>query len=436
MIRAKSRSRSPGSVTTPWTAVALFPSVSSAASNWALSRPVINTRAPSSTNFRAVARPTLPTASVTPATFPSNPFISAPHLPPDCHVTDLLRGPLSGPHRTEPNRAAFARARPGPVRWLRERRARTICHIDLGRLARREKDDHVAPNRCLDLGHAAVDEQLDPGDETAVVGGEEQGGLRHLIRRAHPAQRHGGDDVRLHLVDLLPRPPGFVEAWRFGRAGADGVHADLAVPQLRRPAARERPHGGLAGAVDAARFHPLNRRDRGIQDDRPAGREERQRLLHGEEQPLDVDGEELVEVLLADRPERGQRQEAGVGEQDVEAALLPLHGRQQPVQIRRVGDVARHAGDVLADLPDRFVQLLLAASGDEDVGALGDEPPGGGQADAAVAPGDDRDFPYLLLRHGTAPLPVSAVRVTGDEHMRPPHHTVTTTLPICWFDSR
>src|SRR5262249_10175611 len=65
------------------------------------------------------------------------------------------------------------------------------------------------------------------------------------------------DDVRLHLVDLLPRPPGLVEARRFGRAGADGVHADLAVPQLRRPAARERPHGRLAGAVDAARVSPL-----------------------------------------------------------------------------------------------------------------------------------------------------------------------------------
>src|SRR5262249_25312554 len=406
--------RSPGSVTTPWTAVALFPSVSSAASNWALSRPVINTRAPSSTNFRAVARPTLPTASVTTATFPSNLFMSAPHLQPDCHVTDLLQGPLSGPGRTEPSRAAFARARPGPVRWLRERRARTIRHIDLDRLARREKDDHVAPNRCLDLGHAAIDEQLDAGDVAAVVGGEEQGSVRHLVWRAHPAQWHGGDDARLHLVDLLPRPPGLAEARRFSRAGADGVHADLAVPQLRRPAARERPHGGLAAAVDAARFHPLDRGDRGIQDDGRAVREERQRLLHGEEQSLDVDGEELVEVLLADRPERGQRQEARVGEQDGEAPLLPLRGRGQPLQVREVGDVARHAGDVLADLPDRLIEFRLAAAGDEDVGALGGEAPGGGQADAAVAPGDDRDFPFQFLRHGTPPLPVRAVRVTGD----------------------
>jgi len=36
-------------------------------------------------------------------------------------------------------------------------------------------------------------------------------------------------------------------------------------------------------------------------------------------------------------------------------------------------------------LPDRFVQLRLTAAGNEDVGTLGDEPPGRGQADAAVA---------------------------------------------------
>jgi len=52
--------------------------------------------------------------------------------------------------------------------------------------------------------------------------------------------------------------------------------------------------------------------------------------------PIETPGFSKPEVLLADRPERGQRQEAGVGEQDVEAALLPLHGRQQPVKIRQV----------------------------------------------------------------------------------------------------
>jgi hypothetical protein len=72
-----------------------------------------------------------------------------------------------------------------------------------------------------------------------------------------------------------------------------------------------------------------------------------------------------------------------------------------------------HAGDVLADLPDRFIELRLSAAGDVDVGSLGGEALRGSQPDAAVAPGDDRDFPFQFLRHGTTPPPVRAVRVTG-----------------------
>src|SRR5262249_7862947 len=114
---------------------------------------------------------------------------------------------------------------------------------------------------------------------------------------------------------------------------------------------------------------------------------------------------------------RGQGQEAGVGEQDVEASLLPLYGAEQPVEVREVRDVTRHAGDVLADLPDRLIEFRLAASRDEDMGAFGDESPGGGQADAAVAPGDDRDPTFQFLRHATPPLPVRAVRVKACEYV-------------------
>jgi hypothetical protein len=77
-------------------------------------------------------------------------------------------------------------------------------------------------------------------------------------------------------------------------------------------------------------------------------------------------------------PRGGQRRDTGVGEQDVEAALLLLHRGEQPVEVREVRDVALHAGDVPADLRYRCIELRLPASGDEDVGALGDEAPGGG----------------------------------------------------------
>src|SRR5262249_11939527 len=99
-------------------------------------------------------------------------------------------------------------------------------------------------SRGLDLGRTAINAQLDPGDVAAVIGGEEHDGVRQLVRRANPAHRHGGHG-------LLPRHPALLEHGGFDRPGADGVDADLAVPQLGGPTARKRPHGGLAGAVDA-----------------------------------------------------------------------------------------------------------------------------------------------------------------------------------------
>src|SRR5262249_25889378 len=84
--------------------------------------------------------------------------------------------------------------------------------------------------------------------------------------------------------------------------------------------------------------------------------------------------------------ERGQRRDARVCEQDVEPAPLLLHRGEQPVEVREVRDAALHAGDVAADLRYRFIEFRLTAAGDEDVGTLGDEAPGGGQADAAAAP--------------------------------------------------
>jgi hypothetical protein len=59
-----------------------------------------------------------------------------------------------------------------------------------------------------------------------------------------------------------------------------------------------------------------------------------------------------------------------------------------------------HAGDVPAELRDRFVEFRLAAAGDEDVGAFGDEPPGGGQADTVVAPVMTPTFPSSFFGMG------------------------------------
>ena len=48
---------------------------------------------------------------------------------------------------------------------------------------RRSPPETTVPSAPSDLGHPAVDEQLDAGDEAAVVGGEEHGGLGDLVGR-------------------------------------------------------------------------------------------------------------------------------------------------------------------------------------------------------------------------------------------------------------
>src|SRR5713226_2421447 len=70
------------------------------------------------------------------------------------------------------------------------------------------------------------------------------------------------------------------------------------------------------------------------------------------------------------------------------------HRRVQSIQIREIGNVPLDAADVLADLAHRGVELGVTATGDEDVRAFRDEPLCSGEADSAVASGDDRDFSF------------------------------------------
>ena len=62
--------------------------------------------------------------------------------------------------------------------------------------------------------------------------------------------------------------------------------------------------------------------------------------------PLTLMSKILVEVLLGDRPERGELAAAGVGEQDVDPPVLLLDRRVEPVEVGQVRDVALHADDV------------------------------------------------------------------------------------------
>src|SRR5216684_8404968 len=74
--------------------------------------------------------------------------------------------------------------------------------------------------------------------------------------------------------------------------------------------------------------------------------------------------------------------------------MLLLHRGIQAIKIRELGDIPLNRGHVLADLSYGCIQFAFTATGDVDVRTLCDEAPGRGQADAAAATRDDRDFSF------------------------------------------
>ena len=65
--------------------------------------------------------------------------------------------------------------------------------------------------------------------------------------------------------------------------------------------------------------------------------------------------------------------EPGAGDDDIERAFLIFHRLIEPVEIAEFGDVPPHGRNVTADFGFGPVELALAASHDEHMGALLDE---------------------------------------------------------------
>ena len=106
-----------------------------------------------------------------------------------------------------------------------------------------------------------------------------------------------------------------------------------------------------------------------------------------------------LERSVLDRRGRG---DAGVGDDDVEAAERERRFRETLRHRRLARDVQRYAAnDVLAEslgeARDRFVERALVDVGDDDAGALAHHPRRRRAADAAGAAGDQRDAPSERL---------------------------------------
>src|SRR5262249_20722657 len=121
-----------------------------------------------------------------------------------------------------------------------------------------------------------------------------------------------------------------------------------------------------------------------------------------------------VEARLGDAAERGLVSAPRIGEEHVDAAGLAFHRLVEPVEISEVRNVTLYAHRSRADVLHRPIELGLAATGDEDARTFGREPLRGGEADAAVAPGDHGDLSLELFRHGVSLLGLRSGKV-GEE---------------------
>src|SRR3984885_7056300 len=246
----------------------------------------------------------------------------------------------------------------------------------------------------LNGGSAAVGDEFHAVDVAGVVGGEEEGSGGDFVGVAHLAA--GDEGFELALGGLVEE---FFLLGGGDLAGGEDVDADAAVLELVEPDAGPGLLDGLAAGVDAPAGEGAEGGVGAGHEDGAAVVEEREGLLDGEQGAAGVEPEPGVELGFGDLAERGGLAAAGAGPQHVEAALLPLDGVVQAVQVVQVGGVALDAGDVAADLLDGRLQGVLAAAGDEDVRSLVGEQLRAGQRHAGGAAGDDR-YLAVKLSHG------------------------------------
>jgi hypothetical protein len=133
-------------------------------------------------------------------------------------------------------------------------------------------------------------------------------------------------------------------------ARTDGGDADTLALQVHSPIAGKRAERRFGATIDAEGRVPLNGNQRGVQDNRAARGHERQCALNREECALDVDVELLVEVFLRNLAQRTELADAGVGEEDVESALLLADDPINLVDIPQARDIPLDKGCRRADL--------------------------------------------------------------------------------------
>ena len=230
--------------------------------------------------------------------------------------------------------------------------------------------------------------------QRCVVGSKEGDTLRDLLRRAEAFERHTRQDAGRNSIQRFFVHAHLAEDRRRDRAGTDDVDADATACEFDGQSLRQAVERGFAGGVDACAGHAeVNRHRRGQHDGRPV-RHQGQRAVDGEVSPLEIDVRNLIEHGFGRVADGQEFANARVDEEDVHATnLLPDLG-ESAVEIGHAPDIGRHAQRVAADFHGRLRDGFRVAPDDDDPRAELFKFLRGGEADAAVAAGDDSDLVF------------------------------------------
>src|SRR5258707_1094267 len=101
-----------------------------------------------------------------------------------------------------------------------------------------------------------------------------------------------------------------------------------------------------------------------------------------------------------------QISEACIGEQNIDMAVFFFYGCIETVEVFHISDITLNTDCfAAADFLECYVDLFLAAAGDDDMCAFSNKTHGGGEAHTAVAAGDNGDFAFEHLCHGSPHSP-------------------------------
>src|SRR6266850_6667612 len=145
------------------------------------------------------------------------------------------------------------------------------------------------PGRWSDLGHAAVDEELDASDVATFVRSEEGDHFGNFVQGSRATEGYFAHHAVCVLFDLFFRhAQGIAVARRRNHPWTNSVHADFAVFEICGEGAREGPHGRFGCAVHAQRGRSCYGDDRRIQNDRASILKKRERFLDRKQKTLDI----------------------------------------------------------------------------------------------------------------------------------------------------